>query len=315
MISNTKISIIGAGHVGATTAMRVLEKGFAKTVVLVDIVEGLPQGKALDEMEAAPIEGFDGELIGTNNYSDTADSDIVVITSGLPRKPGMSRDDLLEKNVKIVKSVTKQVAKYSPNAILIIVTNPLDAMVYTAKKVSGFPDNHIMGMAGCLDSARFSRFIAWEAGCSVKNVNAFVLGGHGDNMVPLARYSTVSGVPITKMFANDRVESMIDRTRKGGGEIVKLLKTGSAYFAPSSSVCKMIKAITSDSKEIMPIAAALHGEYGVNGVFVGAPAKLGKSGVEEIVEFDLTDEEKALFKASADHVKELCAKVDGLKLF
>ncbi len=315
MISNTKVSIIGAGHVGATTAMRVLEKGFAKTVVLVDIVEGLPQGKALDEMEAAPIEGFDGELIGTNDYSDTADSDIVVITSGLPRKPGMSRDDLLEKNVKIVKSVTEQVAKYSPNAILIIVTNPLDAMVYTAKKVSGFQDNHIMGMAGCLDSARFSRFIAWEAGCSVKNVNAFVLGGHGDNMVPLARYSTVSGVPITKMFANDRVESMIDRTRKGGGEIVKLLKTGSAYFAPSSSVCKMIKAITFDSKEIMPIAAALHGEYGVNGVFVGAPAKLGKSGVEEIVEFDLTDEEKTLFRASADHVKELCDKVDGLKLF
>lgn len=314
MISNTKISIIGAGHVGATTAMRVLEKGLAKTVVLLDITEDLPKGKALDEMEAASIEGFDGELIGTNDYSDTADSDIVVITSGLPRKPGMSRDDLLVKNVKIVKSVTEQVAKHSPNAILIIVTNPLDAMVYTAKKVSGFSDSHIMGMAGCLDSARFSRFIAWEAGCSVRNVNAFVLGGHGDNMVPLARYSTVTGVPITKLFSSERINSIIDRTRKGGGEIVKLLKTGSAYFAPSSSICKMIRAITLDSKEIMPVAAAMHGEYGVDGVFVGTPAKLGKNGVEEIVEFKLADDEKALFKASADHVRTLCSEVDSLNI-
>lgn len=315
MISNVKVSVIGAGHVGATTAMRVLEKNLAKTVILLDIVEGLPQGKALDEMEAAPIEGFDGELIGTNDYKDTANSDIIIITSGLPRKPGMSRDDLLEKNVKIVKSVTEQVVKYSPNAILLTVTNPLDAMVYTVKKVSGFDDNHIVGMAGCLDSARFSRFIAWEAGCSVKNVNSFVLGGHGDTMVPLTRYSTVSGVPITKLFSKERVEAIIDRTRKGGGEIVKLLKTGSAYYATSSAICQMVRAISFDTKEIMPCAAALHGEYGVDGIFAGVPVKLGMNGVEEVVEFDLTNEEKALFKASADHVQELCNKVDSLKLF
>jgi len=315
MLANAKISVIGAGQVGATTAVRIAEKELAREVVLVDIVDGLPQGKALDEMEASPIEGFDTEIIGTNDYKDTENSDIVVITSGLPRKPGMSRDDLLSVNVKIVKEVTEQVAKYSPNAIIIVVTNPLDAMVYTASKVSGFADNKVMGQAGCLDSTRFKRFIAWEAGVSVKSVEAMTLGGHGDDMVPLVSYSTIRGIPISQFFTKDQIDRLVDRTRNGGGEIVKLLKTGSAFYATSSAVVQMIDSIVLDKKDVLPCAVKSQGKYGLGkDLFVGLPVKLGLSGVEEIVELKLSDEELNALKVSADHVKELCNRVEELKL-
>jgi malate dehydrogenase len=315
MLANAKISVIGAGQVGATTAVRIAEKELAREVVLVDIVDGLPQGKALDEMEASPIEGFDTEIIGTNDYKDTENSDIVVITSGLPRKPGMSRDDLLSVNVKIVKEVTEQVAKYSPNAIIIVVTNPLDAMVYTASKVSGFADNKVMGQAGCLDSTRFKRFIAWEAGVSVKSVEAMTLGGHGDDMVPLVSYSTIRGIPISQFFTKDQIDRLVDRTRNGGGEIVKLLKTGSAFYATSSAVVQMIDSIVLDKKDVLPCAVKSQGKYGLGkDLFVGLPVKLGLSGVEEIVELKLSDEELKALKVSGDHVKELCNRVEELKL-
>jgi len=315
MLANAKISVIGAGQVGATTAVRIAEKELAREVVLVDIVDGLPQGKALDEMEASPIEGFDTEIIGTNDYKDTENSDIVVITSGLPRKPGMSRDDLLSVNVKIVKEVTEQVAKYSPNAIIIVVTNPLDAMVYTASKVSGFADNKVMGQAGCLDSTRFKRFIAWEAGVSVKSVEAMTLGGHGDDMVPLVSYSTIRGIPISQFFTKDQIDRLVDRTRNGGGEIVKLLKTGSAFYATSSAVVQMIDSIVLDKKDVLPCAVKSQGKYGLGkDLFVGLPVKLGLSGIEEIVELKLSDEELKALKVSGDHVKELCNRVEELKL-
>ncbi|MGE4546646.1 MAG: malate dehydrogenase [Desulfurella sp.] len=315
MLANAKISVIGAGQVGATTAVRIAEKELAREVVLVDIVDGLPQGKALDEMEASPIEGFDTEIIGTNDYKDTENSDIVVITSGLPRKPGMSRDDLLSVNVKIVKEVTEQVAKYSPNAIIIVVTNPLDAMVYTASKVSGFADNKVMGQAGCLDSTRFKRFIAWEAGVSVKSVEAMTLGGHGDDMVPLVSYSTIRGIPISQFFTKDQIDRLVDRTRNGGGEIVKLLKTGSAFYATSSAVVQMIDSIVQDKKDVLPCAVKSQGKYGLEkDLFVGLPVKLGLSGVEEIIELKLSDDELKALKVSGDHVKELCNRVEELKL-
>lgn len=315
MLANAKISVIGAGQVGATTAVRIAEKELAREVVLVDIVDGLPQGKALDEMEASPIEGFDTEIIGTNDYKDTENSDIVVITSGLPRKPGMSRDDLLSVNVKIVKEVTEQVAKYSPNAIIIVVTNPLDAMVYTASKVSGFVDNKVMGQAGCLDSTRFKRFIAWEAGVSVKSVEAMTLGGHGDDMVPLVSYSTIRGIPISQFFTKDQIDRLVDRTRNGGGEIVKLLKTGSAFYATSSAVVQMIDSIVQDKKDVLPCAVKSQGKYGLEkDLFVGLPVKLGLSGVEEIIELKLSDDELKALKVSGDHVKELCNRVEELKL-
>ncbi|HHS48719.1 MAG TPA: malate dehydrogenase [Desulfurella acetivorans] len=315
MLANAKISVIGAGQVGGTTAVRIAEKELAREVVLVDVVEGLPQGKALDEMEASPIEGFDTEIIGTNDYKDTENSDIVVITSGLPRKPGMSRDDLLSVNVKIVKEVTEQVAKYSPNAIIIVVTNPLDAMVYTASKVSGFADNKVMGQAGCLDSTRFKRFIAWEAGVSVKSVEAMTLGGHGDDMVPLVSYSTIRGVPISQFFTKEQIDRLVDRTRNGGGEIVKLLKTGSAFYATSSAIVQMIDSIVQDKKDVLPCAVKSQGKYGLEkDLFVGLPVKLGISGVEEIIELKLSDDELKALKASADHVKELCNRVEELKL-
>ena len=310
-----KISVIGAGMVGGTTMQRLAEKELAKTVVLVDIIEGLPQGKALDEMDAAPIEGFDTEIIGTNDYKDIEGSDIVIITSGMPRKPGMSRDDLLEKNVKIMKDVATQVAKYSPNAIIIVVANPLDAMVYTAKKIGGFPDDKIMGQAGCLDSTRFARFIAWEAKCSVKAVQAITLGGHGDDMVPLTSYSTVRGVPITKIFDKETVERLVERTRKGGGEIVALLKTGSAFYATASAICQMVESIAKDTHDILPCAVKTQGKYGLDpDLFVGLPAKLGKNGVEEVVELELTEDELNALKASADHVRQLCNRIEELKL-
>jgi malate dehydrogenase len=315
MLANAKISVIGAGQVGGTTMMRLAEKELAKTVVVVDIVEGLPQGKALDEMEASPIERFDTEIIGTNDYKDTENSDIVIITSGLPRKPGMSRDDLLVTNVKIMKEVTEQVAKYSPNAIIVVVANPLDAMVYAAKKVSGFADDKVFGQAGCLDSTRFARFIAWEAKCSVKAVQAMTLGGHGDDMVPLTRYSTVRGVPITEIFDADTIERLVERTRKGGGEIVSLLKTGSAFYATASAVVQMIESIVLDKKDILPCAVKTQGKYGLDpDLYVGLPARLGQSGVEEVVELKLTDDELAALKASADHVRALCNRVEELKL-
>ncbi len=310
-MSRPKISVIGAGNVGATTALMLagLEHG---DIVLVDIVEDMPQGKALDLMEMSPVLDYDSVITGTNNYDDTAGSDVVVITSGIPRKPGMSRDDLISTNTNIVKQVTEQVAAKSPNAILILVTNPLDAMVYVAHKVSGFPKHRVMGMAGALDSARFMSFIAMELGVSVENINAFVLGGHGDDMVPLERFTTVAGVPITELMPPDRVEALIQRPRGGGGEIVKLLKTGSAFYAPAASAVEMVEAIVKDKKKIIPSCVLAEGEYGIENTFVGLPVKLGKTGIEEILEIKLTDEESKALHVSASHVKELCEHIEGM---
>lgn len=311
MASRPKISVIGAGNVGATTALMLagLEHG---DIVLVDIIEDMPQGKALDLMEMSPVLDYDSVITGTNNYDDTEGSDVVVITSGIPRKPGMSRDDLISTNTSIVKQVTEQVAAKSPNAILILVTNPLDAMVYVAHKVSGFPKHRVMGMAGALDSARFVSFIAMELGVSVENINAFVLGGHGDDMVPLERFTTVAGVPITELMPPDRVEALIQRTRGGGGEIVKLLKTGSAFYAPAASAVEMVEAIIKDKKKIIPSCVLAEGEYGIENTFVGLPVKLGKTGIEEILEIKLTDEESKALHVSASHVKELCEHIEGM---
>ena len=311
MASRPKISVIGAGNVGATTALMLagLEHG---DIVLVDIIEDMPQGKALDLMEMSPVLDYDSVITGTNNYDDTEGSDVVVITSGIPRKPGMSRDDLISTNTNIVKQVTEQVAAKSPNAILILVTNPLDAMVYVAHKVSGFPKHRVMGMAGALDSARFISFIAMELGVSVENINAFVLGGHGDDMVPLERFTTVAGVPITELMPADRVEALIQRTRGGGGEIVKLLKTGSAFYAPAASTVEMVEAIVKDKKKIIPSCVLAEGEYGIENTFVGLPVKLGKTGIEEILEIKLTDEESKALHVSASHVKELCEHIEGM---
>jgi len=299
-----KVTVVGAGNVGATTAQRLVDKGLAD-VVLIDILEGIPQGKGLDLLESGPIGSYDCHVAGTNDYKDTANSDLVVITAGLARKPGMSRDDLLKTNFEIVKSVTEQAAKYSPNSILIVVSNPLDAMVQTAYKVSGFSKNKVMGMAGILDCARMAAFIAMELKVSVENISCFVLGGHGDSMVPLPRYSTVSGIPITELMPKDKIDAIVKRTQGGGAEIVSLLKTGSAYYAPSGAIVEMIEAIFHDKKKILPCAALLEGEYGINGLFVGVPAKLGARGVEEIVQIKLTPEEDAALKKSAAAVKEL----------
>jgi malate dehydrogenase len=303
-----KITVVGAGFVGATAAHWAASKELGD-VCVVDIVEGLPQGKGLDLMQASPVEGFDSNVVGTNDYADTADSDIVIITAGLPRKPGMSRDDLLAKNTAIVKAVTEQVAKHSPNAFLIIVSNPLDAMVYVAHKVSGFPTNRVMGMAGVLDAARFRAFIAMELNVSVEDVNAFVLGGHGDSMVPLARFSTVAGIPLPELLPAARIEALVDRTRKGGGEIVNLLKTGSAFFAPSASAVQMAESILKDKKRILPCAAYCDKEYGVGGYFVGVPVKLGANGVEQVIEIKLLPEEKAAFDKSTEEVRNLVKNI------
>ncbi|MDY0038763.1 MAG: malate dehydrogenase [Desulforhabdus sp.] len=308
VLKRKKITVVGAGFVGATAAHWIAAKELAD-VVLTDIVEGMPQGKGLDLLEAGPVEGFDVNVVGTNDYADTADSDVVIITAGLPRKPGMSRDDLLAKNAGIVKAVTEQIAKYSPNAFLIVVSNPLDAMVYVTHKVSGFPANRVMGMAGVLDAARFSAFISLELGVSVKDINAFVLGGHGDTMVPLPRYTTVSGIPITDLLPKERIEALVERTRNGGGEIVGLLKTGSAFFAPSASAVQMAGSILKDQKRILPCAAYCDKEYGVGGYFVGVPAMLGANGVERVVEIQLTAEEQALFDKSVAAVRELVKKI------
>ena len=299
-----KVTVVGAGNVGATCAQRIAERGYAD-VVLVDIIEGLPQGKALDMLESGPVVSSDGRLIGSNSYEDTADSDIVVITSGVPRKPGMSRDDLLFTNMEIVKGVTESVVKNSPNCIIIVVTNPLDAMAQLAFHVSKFPKNRVMGMSGILDTTRFRTFLAMELDVSVEDVFACVLGGHGDSMVPIPRLSTVGGVPITDILPPDTIERIVTRTVKGGGEIVSLLKAGSAYYAPSAAVAQMVDSILLDKKRILPCAVYLDGEYGIKGVFLSVPMKLGANGVEQIIEIKLTPEEDAALKKSAEAVREL----------
>lgn len=306
-----KITVVGAGQVGATTAMRLLEKRLGD-VVLIDIVEGIPQGKALDLSQAGPVSGYDCRIIGTNDYADTAGSDMIIITAGLPRKPGMSRDDLLQTNARIVQDVTRQAASFSPEAILILVTNPLDAMAYVAKKESDFPKNRVIGMAGILDAARFRSFIAAELSVSVENVNAFVLGGHGDTMVPVPGYSTVAGIPITELMNIDTIDKLVDRTRKGGAEIVGHLKTGSAYYAPSASIVEMVEAIVQDKKKILPCAAYLEGEYGIDGIYMGVPVKLGAKGIEEVIEIKLSDEEKAQLSQSADAVRQLIENLSNI---
>jgi malate dehydrogenase len=302
-MARRKVSIVGAGNVGATAGQRIVDKELAD-VVLVDIVEGVPQGKALDLAESAPIEGYDCRLTGSNTYRETTNSDIVVITAGIPRKPGMSRDDLLKTNYGIVKGVTEEVVKNSPNCIIIVVSNPLDAMVQTAFRVSRFPKQRVMGMAGILDSARFRTFIAMELKVSVENVHAFVLGGHGDSMVPLPRYSTVAGIPITELLPKETIDRLAQRARDGGAEIVSYLKT-SAWYAPASAIVEMVDAIINDRKKILPCAAYLEGEYGINGLYVGVPVKLGEKGVEQVIEINLTLEERTALHKSAAAVKEL----------
>ncbi|HET6429269.1 MAG TPA: malate dehydrogenase [Phycisphaerae bacterium] len=310
-MARKKISIIGAGNVGATCAHWAASKALGD-VVLLDIVEGMPQGKALDLYEASPIEGFDAAITGTNDYADTADSDVVIVTSGLPRKPGMSRDDLLAANTKIVHQVCGQVAEFSPGAVLIVVSNPLDAMVYVAWKASGFPVERVVGQAGILDTGRFRAFLAEAIGCSVADIQAMLLGGHGDDMVPLPRYTTVSGIPVTQLLPAETLDAIVDRTRTGGGEIVALLKTGSAFYAPSAASVQMAEAILRDRKRILPCAAYCNRQYNVGGYFVGVPCLLGAGGVEKILELDLTAEERAAFNGSVQHVKELVATVEKM---
>ena len=300
----SKISVVGAGFVGSTLVQRLAERDYAD-VVMYDIIPNMPQGKALDILEAGPVLGYDSLVTGTNDYADTAHSDIVVVTSGFPRKPGMTRDDLVKKNQEIVTQVTEQVVKHSANCILIMVTNPLDAMAQLAYQISGFPRNRVVGMAGVLDTARFRTFIAQELNVSVRDVQAYVLGGHGDTMVPLARMCTVAGVPISQLLSPERIEAIVQRTRDGGAEIVKLLGTGSAYFAPSASVLQMVDSIVLDKKMIMPCAVYLQGEYGIDNLFVGVPVKLGAQGVEQIIEIELDQNERALLQKSAHAVKEL----------
>ncbi|MFL5629595.1 MAG: malate dehydrogenase [Ktedonobacteraceae bacterium] len=302
----SKITVIGAGFVGSTLVQRLAERDYAD-VVMFDIVPNMPQGKALDILQAGPVLGYDSLIVGTNDYADTANSDIVVVTSGFPRKPGMTRDDLVKKNQEIVSDVTRQVVKHSPDCIMIMVTNPLDAMAQLALHISGFPRERVIGMAGVLDTARFRTFIAQELEVSVRDVQAYVLGGHGDTMVPLARMCTVGGVPISQLMPAERIEQIVQRTRDGGAEIVKLLGTGSAYFAPSASVLQMVDSILLDKKMIMPCAVYLQGEYGIHNLFVGVPTKLGVKGVEQIIEIELNADERAQLQKSADAVKELVA--------
>jgi len=304
-----KVTVVGAGNVGANCALRIADRELAD-VVLVDVVEGVPQGKGLDLLESGPIQGYDVTVAGANDYAPTEDSDVAIVTAGFPRKPGMSRDDLLMANYEIVGAATAQVAKYSPDCVIIVVTNPLDAMAQAAYWVSGFPKNRVVGMAGVLDSARFRTFIAQELQVSVENVTGVVMGGHGDTMVPLARLSGVSGIPLTELLDQAAIDRIVDRTRNGGAEIVKYLKTGSAYYAPSAAAVEMAEAILKDKKKVLPCAAYLEGEYGVHGLFVGVPVKLGAGGIEKIYEIQLTDAEKAMLKKSADAVQEL---VDVLK--
>ena len=306
---NRKVSVIGSGNVGATVARSIADKELADVVVL-DVLEGVPQGKALDMLEACPVEGSDSRVLGTNDYADTAGSDVVVITAGLARKPGMSRDDLLHKNYAIMKSVTEQVVVHSPDCIIVPVTNPLDAMCQVAYKVSRFPRERVIGMAGVLDSARMRTFIAQELNVSVENTHAFVLGGHGDTMVPLPRYSTVAGIPITELMSPETVEAIVARTAAGGAEIVRLLGSGSAFYAPGSAVVEMVEAILKDKKKILPCAAYLQGEYGISDLFVGVPVKLGAAGLEEVIQITLTEEEQTALLKSADAVRDLVQVID-----
>ncbi len=299
-----KVTVIGAGNVGATTAHRLAERGYAD-IVLIDIIEGMPQGKALDLYEASPVVGVDAQIVGANSYEETADSTVVVITSGVARKPGMSRDDLLKTNMGIVADVTRKVVAGSPNAILIVVSNPLDAMCHVAYEAAGFPSERVVGMAGILDTARYRSFVAEELNVSVQDVHAYVLGGHGDTMVPLASYTTVAGIPIQELLPADRIEAIIDRTRKGGAEIVGLLKTGSAFYAPSAAVAEMVDAIILDQKRILPCAALLTGQFGINDLYVGVPVKLGAGGIEQILEIKLTAAEQATLEHSAAAVQGL----------
>ena len=305
----SKVTVVGAGNVGATTAQRIFDRGYAD-LALVDVIDGLPQGKALDMLESGPVVGSDAYVVGSNDYQGTEDSDIVVITSGVARRPGMSRDDLLLTNMKIVTSVVESVVERSPNCILLVVTNPLDAMAQRAYQVSGFPKNRVVGMAGILDTARFRTFLAQELDVSVEAVSAFVLGGHGDTMVPVVGSTTVGGTPISRLLPQDRVGQIVQRARDGGAEIVGLLKTGSAYYAPSAAITQMVEAVLFDKKEILPCTAYLEGEYGIDGLYVGVPVKLGAGGVEQVIEFDLTEEESAALQRSAAAVREL---VDVMK--
>lgn len=299
-----KITVVGAGHVGATTAQRIAEKELAREVVLVDILEGIPMGKGLDQTQSGPVEGFDTRVIGANDYGPTAGSDVFVVTAGIPRKPGMSRDDLVKTNADIVKSVSQEIKKVAPDAIVIMVSNPLDVMAWVAKEVTGFPRERIIGMAGILDTARFRTFLAEAIDVSVEDIQAMVLGGHGDSMVPLISYTTVSGIPVTQLIKQDELDAIVERTRKGGGEIVSYLKTGSAYYAPSSGAVQMVEAIAKDKKRLLPCAAWLEGEFGLSGLFVGVPCKLGAGGLEKILEIELTKDEQAALEKSAEAVKK-----------
>jgi malate dehydrogenase len=304
-----KITVVGAGHVGATTAQRLAEKELAREIVLVDILEGIPVGKGLDQTQSGPVEGFDSRVIGANDYELAAGSDLFVVTAGIPRKPGMSRDDLVKTNAEIVKSVSSEIKRVAPNSIVIVVSNPLDVMTWVAKEVTGFPRERVMGMAGILDTARYRAFLSEAIDVSVEDIQAMVLGGHGDSMVPLISYTTVSGIPVTQMIDRDKLDAIVERTRKGGGEIVGHLKTGSAYYAPSAGAAQMVEAIARDKKRLLPCAAWLEGEYGLSGLFVGVPCKLGAGGLEKVVEIELTADEQAALEKSAEAVKSTWAVV------
>jgi len=303
-MSANKITVAGAGHVGATCAQRLAEKELAREVVLIDIVEGIPQGKGLDQWESAPVEGFDSHIIGANDYEEAADSDLFIVTAGIARKPGMSRDDLLKTNASIVESVSKEIARVAPDSIIIMVSNPLDVMAYVAMKTTGFPRERVIGMAGVLDTARFRSFISLELGVSVEDIQALVLGGHGDTMVPLVSYTTIAGIPLTQFLGSERIEALIERTRKGGAEIVGHLKTGSAYYAPSAAAVQMAEAIVKDKRRILPCAAYLEGEYGHDGIFLGVPCQLGEGGLQRIIEVELTKSETEALASSAEAVRE-----------
>ena len=312
MLGKTKVTVIGGGHVGESTTFILAMKELADEVVMIDVVENMPQGKVLDMMQAGPVLGYDTKIIGSNEFDAMRDSDIVIMTAGYPRKPGMSREDLIGQNTPIMKDVAAKIKEYAPESIVIVVANPLDAMTYMCKKITGFPDNRIIGQAGVLDSTRFMAFLGMETGVSIKNIQGMTLGSHGDDMVPLPRFSLIGGRPTTEIVEADKLDAIIQRTKKGGGEIVKLLGT-SAYWAPAAGTALMAESIIKDKKMVLPCHVILHGEYGIEGLFVGVPVKLGRNGVEEIVEFDLTEEEKAALKKSADHVKEVCEIVDNLK--
>jgi len=306
-MSANKITVVGAGHVGATCAQRLAEKELARTVVMIDVAEGIPEGKALDQWESAPVEGFDSRVVGGSDYEAAAGSDIFIVTAGIARKPGMSRDDLLRTNAGIVGSVSEEIRRVAPDSIVIVVSNPLDVMAYVVKNVTGFPRDRVIGMAGILDTARYRSFIAQELDVSVEDIQALVLGGHGDTMVPLVSYTTVAGIPLTQLLGRERIEALIERTRKGGAEIVGYLKTGSAYYAPSAAAVQMAEAIVKDKRRILPCAAYLEGEYGIRDIFLGVPCKLGKGGLNEVLEVELTDEERTALETSAEHVRETVA--------